>query len=258
MNKAWLYDDTFSRAAASAHCFQCRNRQLGRLRVRALLDPEGRHAHGYIVGVQWRTDRHVERHGYHDHQNQQALEHPQHRRRLGAPRRRVRLLRVESSRFRQSIDNFDRQRYDPKSLPHGSRRNNRFIVHYCHEPLSIKYLELPIVLAERSLDETKCILHRHTNLIYSSTLRSSERSWSRIYQTSRRAKMRREIRGDLSRRITNRHTLFLVSFLAVALSSCSANTAFRFRGWTGQLGRAGLSHLFRHEGRSAHRNNLGF
>lgn len=111
-----LFDDTSSRAAASTNRFQCRDRQLGRLRVRALLDPEGRHAHGHSVVVQRRADRHVERHGYHGHQNQQALEHPQHRRRLGAPRRGVRLLRVESSRFRQSIDNFDRQRYDPNPL----------------------------------------------------------------------------------------------------------------------------------------------
>lgn len=89
-----LFADILSRAAASTDRFQCRDRQLGRLRVRALLDPEGRHAHGYIVGVQRRTDRHVERHEYHDHQNQQALEHPHHRRCLGASRRRVRLFRV--------------------------------------------------------------------------------------------------------------------------------------------------------------------
>lgn len=123
-----LFDDTSSRAAASTNRFQCRDRQLGRLRVRALLDSEGRHAHGHIVVIQRHTDRHVERHWYHDHQNQQALEHPQHRRRLGAPRRRVRLLRVESSWFRESIDNFDRQRYDLLIPPHGSRYNRLYII----------------------------------------------------------------------------------------------------------------------------------
>lgn len=119
---------TPSRAAASTNRFQCRDRQLGRLRVRALLNSKGRYAHGHIVVIQRRADRHVERHGYHDHQNQQALEHPQHRWRLGAPRRRVRLLRVESSWFRESIDNFDRQWYDLLIPPHGSRYNRLYII----------------------------------------------------------------------------------------------------------------------------------
>lgn len=46
-----LFDDTSSRAAASTYYLQYRSRQLGRFRVRALLNPEGRYAYGYIVGV---------------------------------------------------------------------------------------------------------------------------------------------------------------------------------------------------------------